>query len=68
MNIGTIFCSQICGRGGVVHKDQERKIMMILLTIFLVNLFVLGQHFGQSTEQLHLSSMNHYYLCQNHLE
>ena len=44
------------------------KIMMILIKIYFVNLFVLGQNFGQSTEKLHLSCMNHYYLCQNHLE
>ena len=46
------------GRGGAVHKDQERKIMMILITIYFVNLFVLGQNFGQSNSVEKLSTFS----------
>ena len=46
------------GGGGVVHKDQERKIMMILITIYFVNLFVLGQNFGRSNSVEKLSTFS----------
>ena len=59
--IGTLllyFVARYGEGGGVVHKDQERKIMMILITIYFVNLFVLGQNFGQSNSVEKLSTFS----------